>query len=91
MFKPRPPGTTLARPATAKTITRRAAEHAIHDPHEASERIDPEFMLTLRCRTCGRIGQAQRKYVRAAINEHVERFHSADDPGVHVEILYPKQ
>lgn len=91
MFKPRGAGTTLLRPPTAATVIRRRIERAVHDPHAAAERFDPDFELVLHCAICGRAGTAPRRLVADAVRAHVEERHADHDGPVAVRVLYPRQ
>lgn len=97
MFTARAQGSTLRRSLNASrgTVLRRKAEVAVHDPHDARERFDPEFVLALQCQRCGKHGQARRKDIHEAIRVHIEeecpRRHVASDEPVAVRVFYPKQ
>lgn len=79
------------RPPTAATVIRRRIDQAVHDPHAAAERFDPDFELVLICAICGRAGSAPRRLVSEAIREHVEERHADHDGQVAVHVLYPRQ
>jgi hypothetical protein len=71
---------------------RRQAVGALHDPHDARERMDPEFELLMHCLTCGKIGTSKRKHIHEATREHslqCPERHNASS--VVVRVLYPKQ
>lgn len=89
-FRARAVGTTL-RAATTGTVLRRRLERAVVDPHDASERFDPDFVVGMVCEVCGRCGTTPIRHRREAIREHVETRHAGHDGPVVVRILYPRQ
>lgn len=72
---------------------RRRAQGALHDPHDAKERMDPEFMLLTVCSSCGKQDMVKRRDVSDAIRVHA----TEECPNRHngdlivVRVLYPKQ
>lgn len=83
MFIARPSGTTLRR-----------VEGALHAPHPASERFDPDFPTAMRCGDCGRLGYGPRKHMKEAIDEHRKvcpsRVSHDDTTPFVTRILYPR-
>ncbi len=70
----------------------RAILEAVHDPHDARERMDPEFVMMARCLACGDVWYAPRRVIRDANREHAERCEKRHEvAAVHVQVLYPKQ
>lgn len=83
MFVARPVGTTSRR-----------LQDALHRPHSALERFDPEFPVAMRCKDCGKVGYGPRKHMKEAIDEHRQRCparvsHNDEQPFV-TQILYPR-
>ena len=73
-FTARPTGSTLRR--------QDAFSEALHKPHAASERFDPDFPVMMRCEVCNEVGMARRGDVSAAMKEHRES---------HCKVLKAKQ
>lgn len=83
MFAPRAPGVTLRR-----------TREALHNPHPAGERFDPDFPTALACADCGKYTYAPRKVMAEAMAEHRRSYCSArrtkvDEPHL-MTILYPR-
>lgn len=73
---------------------RRIAIGALHDPHDARERMDPDFVLLTHCERCNKYDQVPRRVVHEAIRAHVEeecpgRLDSTE--AIVVRVFYPKQ
>jgi hypothetical protein len=73
---------------------RRAVLDAIHDPHDARERMHPDFKLLTHCSRCGKTDLVPRRFIHEANRVHVEecgaRQTAADDPII-IRVFYPKQ
>lgn len=74
---------------------RRKIEVAVHDPHEVSERFDPEFLLMFQCGRCEKVSYAPRKLIREAMMEHTMEDCPCGPPTtsepIAIRIFYPKQ
>jgi hypothetical protein len=92
MFAPRPAGSTQRRPALPGNVQRRRIERAVHDPHGASERFDPAFVLGMQCQACGKLGTSPRSEVQEAVRAHAESCPARHRvSAVAVRVYYPKQ
>lgn len=81
MFTPRPSGLTLRR-----------LEHALIQPHPTSERFDPDFLVAMHCKKCGKVGHGPRGQLQEALREHMQSECSArhkDGPQI-TQVISPR-
>lgn len=74
---------------------RRKVATAVNDPHGASERFSPDFVLMFQCGRCEKVGYAPRKMISEAMRAHTLEECPMGPPltadPIPIRVFYPKQ